>query len=149
MIQVPKERIEHFADEYGLSFNEASDQYHAVAKHLAANPIVPTVEQMDELCGQYSWLDRDSVRFGARAWQRRMFLAPEIEQSVSLRPGKYIVEVGGGFDPRVTPYEYACVAVPDEFMACDSCRAKPGSPTLCVGCLHNRQAIEDMRKASR
>ncbi len=27
------------------------------------------------------------------------------------------------------------------FMECDTCRAKPGSPTLCLGCLHNREAI--------
>ena len=30
---------------------------------------------------------------------------------------------------------------PLEFMECDTCRAKPGSPVLCVGCLHNRVAI--------
>jgi len=27
------------------------------------------------------------------------------------------------------------------FQECDTCKAKPGSPTLCEGCLHNRQAI--------
>lgn len=27
------------------------------------------------------------------------------------------------------------------FIECDTCRAKPGSPTLCWGCLHNRQLI--------
>ncbi len=30
---------------------------------------------------------------------------------------------------------------PGEFMECDTCRAKPGSPTLCRGCLNNRQVI--------
>lgn len=29
-----------------------------------------------------------------------------------------------------------------EFVECDSCRAKSGSPTLCRGCLHNREVIE-------
>lgn len=31
-----------------------------------------------------------------------------------------------------------------EFMECDTCRAKPGSPALCRGCLHNRQVIEEL-----
>lgn len=30
-----------------------------------------------------------------------------------------------------------------KFMECDTCRAKPGSPPLCVGCLHNRTVIEE------
>ena len=28
-----------------------------------------------------------------------------------------------------------------EFKECASCRAKPGSPTLCESCLHNRTTI--------
>ena len=32
----------------------------------------------------------------------------------------------------------------NEFMECDTCRAKPGSPALCAGCLHNRQAMSDL-----
>lgn len=27
------------------------------------------------------------------------------------------------------------------FMECDTCRAKPGTPPLCAGCLHNRSVI--------
>lgn len=27
------------------------------------------------------------------------------------------------------------------FIECDSCRAKPGTPALCKGCLHNRSYI--------
>lgn len=30
----------------------------------------------------------------------------------------------------------------NKFMECDTCRAKPGAPTLCEGCLHNRAVIE-------
>lgn len=30
------------------------------------------------------------------------------------------------------------------FMECDSCRAKPGSPQLCWGCLHNRDIISSI-----
>jgi hypothetical protein len=32
-----------------------------------------------------------------------------------------------------------------EFNECDTCRVKPGSPTLCSGCLHNRAVIEELR----
>ncbi len=28
-----------------------------------------------------------------------------------------------------------------KFIECDTCRAKPGSPPLCYGCLHNRDII--------
>lgn len=33
-----------------------------------------------------------------------------------------------------------------DFQECDTCRAKPGSPTLCRGCLHNRAVISEFRK---
>lgn len=32
------------------------------------------------------------------------------------------------------------------FIECDSCRTKPGSPTLCRGCRHNRDVIEALRR---
>ena len=32
-----------------------------------------------------------------------------------------------------------------EFVECDICNSKPGSPRLCSGCVHNRQVIEDLR----
>ncbi len=32
-----------------------------------------------------------------------------------------------------------------EFMECDTCRAKPGSPILCGGCLHNRIVIDALK----
>lgn len=33
----------------------------------------------------------------------------------------------------------------EEFVECDSCRGKPGSPTLCNSCLHNRTLINKLR----
>ena len=33
-----------------------------------------------------------------------------------------------------------------EFMECDTCRAKAGSPQLCFGCLHNRHLISIMKE---
>lgn len=32
------------------------------------------------------------------------------------------------------------------FMECDTCRAIPGTPPLCRGCLHNRKIIESLNK---
>ena len=33
-----------------------------------------------------------------------------------------------------------------DFVACDACAAKPGSPSLCAGCLANRYIITMLRK---
>lgn len=32
------------------------------------------------------------------------------------------------------------------FKECDTCNAKPGSPRLCNGCLHNRQYISELEE---
>ena len=32
-----------------------------------------------------------------------------------------------------------------QFVECDACRAKPGSPVLCQSCLANRNAIDVLR----
>lgn len=37
----------------------------------------------------------------------------------------------------------------DEFVECDTCRAKPGMPPLCYGCLHNRSLIERLKSAAK
>lgn len=34
-----------------------------------------------------------------------------------------------------------------EFMECAACRAKPGCPTLCEACLHNRALVNELRDA--
>lgn len=47
----------------------------------------------------------------------------------------------GGGDIYQQVHEILYPPSPDEFMECDSCRAKPGSPQLCKGCLHNRALI--------
>lgn len=38
------------------------------------------------------------------------------------------------------------VSTDPKFIECDSCRAKPGTPTLCSGCLHNRRVINSLRR---
>lgn len=35
-----------------------------------------------------------------------------------------------------------------DFMECDTCRALPGSPPLCRGCLHNREVIAALKVAA-
>jgi hypothetical protein len=34
-----------------------------------------------------------------------------------------------------------------EFKECPTCAAKPGSPTLCGSCLHNRAVISELTRA--
>lgn len=36
-----------------------------------------------------------------------------------------------------------------DFYECASCRVKPGSPTLCESCLHNREVIQRLRARSQ
>lgn len=36
----------------------------------------------------------------------------------------------------------------DHFMECASCAAKPGTPTLCKACLHNRALVDYYRQRS-
>jgi hypothetical protein len=33
-----------------------------------------------------------------------------------------------------------------EFVECDTCAAKPGTPALCAGCLANRETISRLHK---
>ena len=33
-----------------------------------------------------------------------------------------------------------------DFVLCESCASKPGTPLLCPSCLNNRQAITELRK---
>jgi len=42
-------------------------------------------------------------------------------------------------------YEILHPADPNDFLECDECRAKPGSPQLCKGCLSNRSLIEKLK----
>lgn len=35
------------------------------------------------------------------------------------------------------------------FIECDTCRALPGSPALCRGCLHNRRALAFLQSEYR
>ena len=37
--------------------------------------------------------------------------------------------------------------IPLKFEECETCRAKPGSPVLCHGCLNNREVIGRLRGA--
>ena len=39
-------------------------------------------------------------------------------------------------------------ANPNGFVCCDECRAKPGTPNLCRGCLHNHKMMSSHVKRS-
>lgn len=39
--------------------------------------------------------------------------------------------------------------ISNRFRECASCAAKPGSPTLCVACLHNRATIDRLLASLR
>ncbi len=51
---------------------------------------------------------------------------------------------GGSIADRV--HEILYPPDPKQFLECDTCRAKPGSPQLCNGCLHNRTLIGKLQK---
>jgi hypothetical protein len=36
-----------------------------------------------------------------------------------------------------------------QFIECDTCKAKPGSPTLCAGCINNRRLIAHLQRESQ
>lgn len=67
-----------------------------------------------------------------------------LEKALMLMAGNLSTYGGGSVYDKVHEIMYP----PDknDFLECDTCRAKPGSPTLCKGCLHNRTLIEDMKK---
>lgn len=90
----------------------------AALRWLAENPIVPTDEQMGDMPD--SVLTNRGGWLGIELiveWQKRMFLAPD--------------------NPRCDR---------NGFQECDACSAKPGSPYLCAGCLHNRTLIDGLMR---
>jgi hypothetical protein len=74
------------------------------------------------------WCANEAAYMGG-ASQRQPYVAYAPPWSVAEPPNVAVVE-------------------PSEFMECDTCRAKPGSPTLCHGCLHNRDVISQYRRAN-
>jgi NAD-specific glutamate dehydrogenase len=105
-IKVPDEMLEAAMRECRKGttvYHTCRSALEAALLWLSENPSQPDEEQMDELVSRYSWLDKDSVRFGAREWQRVMFLAPEPIQTPEERcsnqarvPAPMPGRVGGG-----------------------------------------------------
>lgn len=81
---------------------------------LSENPIVPTDEQAAAL----------------------LAVKPDIPETVT----PYTVIVCTEWQRRM--FDAPEPEVLAGFMECSACRVKPGSPTLCDGCLHNRAVIE-------
>jgi hypothetical protein len=71
---------------------------------------------------------------------------PELRDGERL--SDYVLRMADYLEHRLDAVEAKRAASPAEFMECDTCRAKPGSPTLCHGCLHNRDVISQYRRAS-
>jgi len=140
---------------HAISISQAEAIIDAALRWLSENPIVPTDEQVKD-CWQGMNPNLSSMGLHRQLlveWQRRIFLAPEngdfekMKQAIDERyRGKTITrseadELIGMINRCVRP------DAEPEFMECDTCRAKPGSPYLCVGCLHNREVINNLKKA--
>jgi hypothetical protein len=84
-------------------------------------------------------------------------LYEELNKNPGTRPEPYEGEELYHYVRRMADYlEYKLSIVEDrivvettEFMECDTCRAKPGSPILCHGCLHNRAVINKLRISNK
>jgi hypothetical protein len=59
---------------------------------------------------------------------------------------RYVVEHSGAHILHIFAEKNLDYIEGSEFQECDTCRAKPGAPTLCLGCLHNRTVIDRLRK---
>lgn len=128
---VPEGMLKVFGEAYdhqkGLGANREGCEkagMETALQWLAENPIVPTTQQaagMAEDCG-------NEIRKPNRNWSAHdcvTFYAVAWQRRMFLAP-----------EP-----EYG-------FIECDTCRAKSGSPTLCRGCLHNREVIEAFRRGT-
>jgi hypothetical protein len=76
-IEVPRERIERLAEEWGWSYADAKDAYISVVKDLAKNPVTLSVENARAIQRRNWALNETCVIEIAKDAQRRMFLAPE------------------------------------------------------------------------
>lgn len=63
----------------------------------------------------------------------------KIEQAI-----EWLASHSGNSNAVPAIYEILNPPDPKRFLECDTCRAKPGSPTLCRGCLHNRSLINNL-----
>lgn len=66
------------------------------------------------------------------------------ENLLQGKPERWLTAVEAAVNQAPETYDLTAL-INDEFMECDTCRAKPGSPRLCDGCLHNRRAMTDMQ----
>ena len=136
LIQVPRDRVARFAEEWGLEFAEAHDRYSSVVKDLAKNPIIPSEKQIQAIQdSQGTGTILDFVKAGAVLWQRRMCCvsAPEPVEVVFDKPGDYHVHIVDGMAPEVTPVYTSAVSE----------KLDPGK------CPHRWQSRDDLSTAER
>jgi hypothetical protein len=105
---------------------------------MAGGALFDVMRDLDKM-GAFSSLEtheREAVdhalELAYKVWACRPDYRP-----LHVNPGAELAEVIACGDP----YEKADDFPHDDFLECDTCRAKPGSPALCRGCLRNRTMI--------
>jgi hypothetical protein len=87
---------------------------------------------------------------------------PDEEGVLDHGRGCYMLDENGGGSEYIDPPEHLPQPLtpapptkrleelpPYEFVECDACRAKPGTPVLCDGCRHNRRLIESLQSTCK
>ena len=68
-------------------------------------------------------------------------MSKQLSGKVTISEGRYLELLNSSCD------SYAKDIASVEFLECGECKTKPGSPTLCYACLHNRGVASRLRKA--
>ena len=108
-----------------------------------------TLEPGDEVRTSSSKLDKNVYTCADVSKNGKVvFLAdPDHEVEPFVRIVKDLADAGWQpVQPASPPAPTEEEEEPVEFMECDTCRAKPGTPPLCRGCLHNRKIIKSLNK---
>lgn len=66
-----------------------------------------------------------------------------LERAIVYMADNLVTFGSGKVDKQV--HEILNPPSPNDFLECDTCRAKAGSPVLCRGCLHNRDLVERLK----
>lgn len=85
--------------------------------------------------------DSRRVGVGSRVEKRLKSLAQAARAIAATTPTFKVVDC-----PRPEDEKHWFEKTKLKFRECDSCAAKPGTPTLCKGCLQNRDVIYRLKK---
>jgi len=101
----------------------------------------PELEQIAEVPKNVADFIRGNARREALDWAADIYL--EMERN-HYTPEFIANAIRCGPQPDASPKGKSIIF--GEFVECDTCRAKHGSPLLCVGCLTNRTTIRDLKE---